>query len=289
MTSRPQQRQQSAGVDFPTPNPDFEFCDQLMNRKMNIIVISAFFAACWSTIGFNVAAQEVNNSGSDQSTLGSTSVRQNAGQQNFDELKREMLLKWPNNRLVRFVFHGHSVPAGYFRGGQVRRFDSYPILFHQQLCELYPTAVIDVCTTAIGGENSKRGSRRFADEVLTLNPDVIFIDYCLNDRAIGVEAAHQYWRTMIEQALNNSVKVVLLTPTPDSHEDILDPETKLAKHSESVRSLGKEYGLPVVDSYELFRQLVAEGADVSDYLSQPNHPNRKGHQLVAERIVQLLQ
>ncbi|WP_146413572.1 SGNH/GDSL hydrolase family protein [Crateriforma conspicua] len=256
---------------------------------MNIIVISAFFAACWSTIGFNVAAQEVNNSGSDQSTLGSTSVRQNAGQQNFDELKREMLLKWPNNRLVRFVFHGHSVPAGYFRGGQVRRFDSYPILFHQQLCELYPTAVIDVCTTAIGGENSKRGSRRFADEVLTLNPDVIFIDYCLNDRAIGVEAAHQYWRTMIEQALNNSVKVVLLTPTPDSHEDILDPETKLAKHSESVRSLGKEYGLPVVDSYELFRQLVAEGADVSDYLSQPNHPNRKGHQLVAERIVQLLQ
>ncbi|MEL6110284.1 MAG: sulfatase, partial [Planctomycetota bacterium] len=70
--------------------------------------------------------------------------------QDFDELKKQLTRQWPNNRLVRFVFHGHSVPAGYFRGGKVRRFDSYPVLFHQQLCDAYPTSVIDVCTTAIG-------------------------------------------------------------------------------------------------------------------------------------------
>lgn len=208
-------------------------------------------------------------------------------QQNFDDLKQQLNLTWPKNRLLRFVFHGHSVPAGYFRAANVRRFDSYPILFHQALCQQYPTAVIDVCTTAIGGENSRPGSKRFAEDVLTMKPDVIFIDYCLNDRGIGVDAAKRCWRTMIEQALENDVKVVLLTPTPDSHEDILDPETKLAKHAESIRELGKDFGLPVVDSYAAFQERVSGGADVNTFLSQPNHPNRKGHEVVAELIMSL--
>jgi lysophospholipase L1-like esterase len=207
--------------------------------------------------------------------------------QNFDKLKAAMKLTWPKNRLVRFVFHGHSVPAGYFRTPTVRRFDSYPILFHQALCKQYSTAVIDVCTTAIGGENSSRGSARFADDVLTMKPDVVFIDYCLNDRGIGVEAAEVHWRTMIEQALKADVKVVLLTPTPDAREDVTDPNTRLAKHADSIRKLGQEFGLPVVDSYAAFTKLVADGADVNSFLSQGNHPNRKGHQVVADLISEL--
>ncbi|TWT81310.1 hypothetical protein CA13_27620 [Planctomycetes bacterium CA13] len=253
-----------------------------MITKNNSVMHAGLFATCWLTIGFNAAAQVGPKFGSGQ-------VRsvQTVNRQSFDELKRELQLKWPNNRLVRFVFHGHSVPAGYFRAGRVRRFDSYPILFHQELCERYPTAVIDVCTTAIGGENAKSGSQRFADDVLSLKPDVVFIDYCLNDRSLGVDVAEESWRKMIEQSLDKDIHVVLLTPTPDSHEDILDPETKLAKHSESIRQLGREFGLPVVDSYALFRELVSEGTNVSKFLSQPNHPNRKGHELVADQILRL--
>lgn len=219
--------------------------------------------------------------------VGTPSSAKSIQQQSFDELKQQMKLTWPKNRLVRFVFHGHSVPAGYFRTPTIQRFDSYPILFHQALCKQYSTAVIDVCTTAIGGENSRPGSKRFADDVLTLKPDVVFIDYCLNDRGIGVEAAEKHWRTMIQQALQAKVKVVLLTPTPDSHEDITDPNTKLAKHADSIRSLGKEFGVPVVDSYAAFQKRVSKGANVKSFLSQANHPNRKGHQVVADLILAL--
>ncbi|MEL7483055.1 MAG: SGNH/GDSL hydrolase family protein, partial [Planctomycetota bacterium] len=28
--------------------------------------------------------------------------------------------EWPNNRTVRVVFHGHSVPAGYFQTPEIR-------------------------------------------------------------------------------------------------------------------------------------------------------------------------
>jgi lysophospholipase L1-like esterase len=205
----------------------------------------------------------------------------------FGDLKQKLTQTWPNNRLVRFVFHGHSVPAGYFRTPIVRRFDSYPVLFHQGLCERYPTAVIDVCNTAIGGENSVSGSKRFADDVLTLKPDVVFIDYCLNDRRVGVDTAQDCWRTMVEQAVAKGVMVVLLTPTPDSKEDISDPDSPLAKHAESIRQLAREFELPLVDSYSQFQRLVGEGADVNDYLSQSNHPNRDGHQVVADQILSL--
>ena len=205
----------------------------------------------------------------------------------FDDVKQSLMLHWPKNRIVRFVFHGHSVPAGYFKTPTIRRFDSYPVLFHQELCELYSTAVIDVCTTAIGGENSQSGADRFAEDVLALKPDVVFIDYCLNDRRIGIDKAEQAWRKMIRQALNRKVKVVLLTPTPDSREDILSADSNLAQHARSIRRLGSEFGIPVVDSFEAFRRQVADGADVSSYLSQPNHPNRNGHEVVAGLILDL--
>ena len=31
------------------------------------------------------------------------------------ELKSEMQIEWPKNRTINLVFHGHSVPSGYFK------------------------------------------------------------------------------------------------------------------------------------------------------------------------------
>ncbi len=199
------------------------------------------------------------------------------------ELKKE----WPKNRTLRFVFHGHSVPAGYFKTPTIQRFDSYPILFQQELCKAFPTAAIDVCVTAIGGENSQRGAERFERDVLNLKPDVVFIDYCLNDRGMGLPAAREAWGRMIEQCIAAGVKVVLLTATPDVGTDILDDTTPLAQHSQQVKDLAAEYGLPVVDSYAEFRSRVVAGTPVGDLLSQSNHPNRAGHELVSRQIVRL--
>ena len=59
--------------------------------------------------------------------------------------------------------------------------------------------VINVIVTAIGGENSESGAARFATDVLCHKPDVVTIDYALNDRDLGLVRAEQAWRQMIEQ------------------------------------------------------------------------------------------
>src|SRR5580658_7887103 len=60
------------------------------------------------------------------------------------EVCAELAKAWPTNRTVNIVCHGHSVPAGYFKTPQVRTFDAYPTLLHEQLCTRFSRAVINV-------------------------------------------------------------------------------------------------------------------------------------------------
>ena len=194
--------------------------------------------------------------------------------------------KWPDNRTINIVCHGHSVPSGYFKTPLVDTFNAYPHLLHKGLKESYPYAVINVFVTGIGGESSDTGAERFGRDVLTLKPDVITIDYALNDRRLGLESARKAWIAMIKKAQEKGIKVILLTPTPDQRNDIKDPNDQLSQHANQVRELAREYHVALVDSYSLFLRYVQNGGVLKDLMSQVNHPNRKGHDLVTKALLE---
>ncbi len=204
----------------------------------------------------------------------------------LDNVKQELSKQWPANKTINLVFHGHSVPAGYFKTPVVNTLDSYPFQLLRELKEIYPYAVVNVINTSIGGEQSASGAKRFKSDVLNHKPDVVFIDYGLNDRKIGLEQSKKAWEQMIRKALKKKVKVILLTPSPDEKVNILDTTTDLAKHALQIRELSKQYGVGLVDSYELFRQKVLAGDRLNLYMAQFNHPNEKGCYLIAEGIMQ---
>ncbi|MDR2761986.1 MAG: SGNH/GDSL hydrolase family protein [Planctomycetaceae bacterium] len=206
----------------------------------------------------------------------------------LDSIKQELQKKWSKNRTINFVFHGHSVPAGYFKTPEVRSFQAYPLLVHQAAKEIYPFAVVNAINTSIGGEQSESGAARFQRDVLTHQPDVIFIDYALNDRSIGLERAKKAWESMIKKAIEQKIKIILLTPTPDWSANILDENASLSKHASQIRELAAKYNVGLVDSYAAFQEKVKSGENVRDYLSQINHPNEKGHKIVTELIMQFL-
>jgi hypothetical protein len=201
------------------------------------------------------------------------------------EIKKTLGTAWPKNRTINIVFHGHSVPAGYFVTPDVQTFSSYPMLVHLQLNQQYPLAVVNVMNTAIGGENAEKGAARFKEDVLKKNPDIVFIDYALNDRGMGLERAKVYWEKMIRLALKKNTKVFLLTPTPDKREDILNPSTNLEKHAAQIRLLAKQFHVGLIDSYALFKKQVEQGIPLDNLMSQVNHPNKAGHLLVAHEIL----
>jgi acyl-CoA thioesterase I len=197
----------------------------------------------------------------------------------------ELSRQWPQNRTVTVVCHGHSVPAGYFRTPIVDTFNAYPYLLHRGLKEQFPYAVVNVIVTAIGGENSEAGAKRFERDVLTLRPDVVTIDYALNDRGIGLARAETAWKAMIAQAKAAGVKVILLTPTPDTNAKLDDPNDPLNQHAEQIRRLARENDVALVDSLAAFQARLHAGEPLESFMSQSNHPNRKGHEIVAAELL----
>ena len=200
-------------------------------------------------------------------------------------IAEELKVAWPNNRTVNIVCHGHSVPAGYFKTPLVDTFNAYPHLWHRALKERFPHAVINVINTSIGGESSDRGAARFASEVLTHRPDIVTIDYSLNDRRIGLDAARISWEEMIVAAKEAGALVLLLTPTADLRAAWDTSEDALAQHAAQVRALAHKHDVGLVDSTTAFQSYVAEGGALEDLMSQVNHPNRKGHDLVVRELM----
>jgi acyl-CoA thioesterase I len=202
----------------------------------------------------------------------------------LQNIVEEMNRQWPRNRTITIVCHGHSVPAGYFKTPVVDTFNAYPQLLHKKLKEQFPFAVLNVIVTAIGGENSEPGAARFVEDVLSLKPDIITIDYALNDRGIGLEKAQTAWQSMINQAQTAGAKIILFTPTADKREDLNNPDSPLSKHAEQIRKLAQSNNVGLVDSYAIFKAYVNNGGQLEKLMSQINHPSRRGHELVVNDL-----
>lgn len=199
------------------------------------------------------------------------------------DLVKLFTAEWPANRTVNIICHGHSVPAGYFKTPEVRTFDAYPHLLHRAIKDRFPKAVVNVIVTAIGGENSEQGAARFELDVLAVRPDVVTIDYGLNDRRIGPERAEAAWSKMIEAAQKQGIKVVLLTPSWDLSATS-KPSDPLLQHAEQIRRLAAKYRTGLADTLRAYLAAEKAGTPLRDLMSQVNHPNRAGHELIVKEL-----
>lgn len=195
---------------------------------------------------------------------------------------------WPDNRKMNIVCHGHSIPCGYMAGNVTKPFDAYPHLLHQKLAERFPHSVINVIVTAKGGENSLEGSLRFQEDVLCHRPEIITIDYGRNDMLLEKHQMESSWSVMIEKALHTKCKIILITPAPDCG-DIYYEEKARKMDDEAIagiiRDLSKRYGVGLADVKQIFDMKFDKGHCRSEYMASVNHPNRAGHEIIAECLI----
>lgn len=173
-------------------------------------------------------------------------------------IKKELQAVWPNNRTVNIVFHGHSVPAGYWADHKVHTLESYPHLVLEKLKTRYPYSPINVIVTAIGGENAVKGQVRFDEDVIRKKPDIILIDYALNDRSAGLVRAKEAWEKMIQEAVRQNIKVILLTPSPDQRVNISTHGNELEQHASQIRHLAEKCQTGLADPFFFSVKLVTK-------------------------------
>jgi hypothetical protein len=89
---------------------------------------------------------------------------------------------------------------------------------------------------------------------------------------------------MIDTALKQKVKIILVTPSPDQRENILDLNNRLVINARQVESLSKEFQVGLANVLPLFQQIFVKNGSLIEVMSHVNHPNRLGHEIIANEI-----
>lgn len=130
----------------------------------------------------------------------------------------------------------------------------------------------------IGGTTSQFGVARAGEDLLAYKPDVVFIEFSVNDSATAL--FQETYEGLVRVVLESGAAVVLIHnvcyDTGFSAEDI---------HLE----IGKHYDLPCVSMRStIYQELLAGRIHNRDITPDDLHPNDAGHALVAKVVTHLL-
>jgi lysophospholipase L1-like esterase len=176
---------------------------------------------------------------------------------------------------------------------------------------------VRVINAGIGGNHTQHARARFEQDVLSHNPDIVIVQFGINDAAVDVwkQPPSSESRVSLADYENNlryfigvlakrDVKIVLMTPnplrwTPKMREmygkppylpdDATGFNAMLRAYADKVRQIANTENVPLIDVYRSFEEFgKQEKQTVSDLLLDGIHPNERGHRLLADQLITLL-
>ena len=176
---------------------------------------------------------------------------------------------------ITLGYLGGSITQGYAASRDANRYASRITAWWQQQ---FPTAKVAAVNAGIGGTGSDYGALRVKQDLLSKNPDVVFVEFAVNDGDNEHSA----------RTLEGVVRQVLGAP--------VSPACVLLFMSHNGRNaqrwhaqVGKHYDLPMVSYRDGLAVEIAAGrlkwADISP---DDIHPNDRGHAMAARYVTALL-
>ena len=168
-----------------------------------------------------------------------------------------------NGEILQVAFLGGSLTWGAQATDPQKT--SYRALVAQKLTETYPRAHFRFHDAAIGGTGSQLAAFRLERDVLVHRPDLVFLDFTINDDAYGAPnpsrlAAYESLIRRLVQAGAAVVQVIL-----PSKQDV-EPHPPLRPLDAVHQQIGALYGLPLADAVTLARERVRSGETTGDLL-----------------------
>lgn len=204
---------------------------------------------------------------------------------------------------LKIVAFGDSTTVGYSVS------EGYPTKLIRRLAGLgIPAAIINA---GVDGDTTSGGRKRLANDVLLHRPDLVIIQFGLNDQSIRLyetpetteshvtpkeftENLRYFTRTL--HAAGS--RVILMTPNPMAWTDTLEfhypagpyldgpraGNKLLLRYAEQVRMVATEEGVELVDVLHEFDEFEKQaGRRLSElFLDDGVHPNEEGYELVAK-------
>ncbi|WML35465.1 SGNH/GDSL hydrolase family protein [Clostridium sp. OS1-26] len=179
------------------------------------------------------------------------------------------------NNKFNIVFLGGSITEG--TGASIYE-NSYTYKVGEYLKVLYKDKNVDIINSGVSGTGSNFGVFRLKTDVIAKDPDLVFIEFAVNDRIENSYNAAVTMEGILKQLSKLKSKpavVILITPTG------------LADACSSVhKRVAYYYGVPVIDIQDyMYRHIGVDDYTWQDISIDNLHPNDKGHSIYAECII----
>ena len=188
--------------------------------------------------------------------------------------------------LMKRAANGESLVIG-FLGGSITQGSlsstpktCYAYLVYEWWKKSFPNAAFSFVNGGLGGTTSHYGGARAWKDVLCYRPDIVTVDFSVNDDANEFfEETYEGTLRRLLAAPSSPAVVVLNNVFYDTGKNAQNYHNRIADH----------YGIPHVSIKDTVYPDVESGKIVRADITPDNlHPNDKGHRLVADEICKLL-
>lgn len=183
--------------------------------------------------------------------------------------------KLDSGKEVTVAFIGGSITEGLTAGAE----KCWAKLTYDRLCEMYPDTKINYVNAGMSGTPSVLGNIRLQRDVLDYNPDLVFVEFAVNDGndQLYKDSYEALVRKVLSQE-NQPAVALYFTVIKSGH-------TCEAYMSE----VGKAYGLPMVSLNNVLAHEFETGRmKWEDYSDDESHPNVWGHEMTCDLIMNML-
>lgn len=221
----------------------------------------------------------------------------------------------PQSPVVTIACLGDSVTHGCFevftnRHGCIdtyyRPTEGYVGQLQAALNEMYPAGAVSMINAGVSGGSAAGGLERLDRDVLAHHPDLVIVNFALNDSCGGMEKISEYaknMQTIMERVLASGAECMLLTPNrmcayidPSIQGEVLVNAAKISTQTQNAgvldayvnaaREAAGRLGVPVADAYAVWNRLEAVGVDTTAMLSNKiNHPTARMHGVFVQAIL----
>ena len=157
----------------------------------------------------------------------------------------------------------------------------YARLVYRWWCGSFPRAEFSYVNAGIGGTTSHFGVARAEEDLLCRRPDVVVVDFSVNDEASSF--FQETFEGLVRKLLGAKPRPAVLVLHNARYDD--------GSNAEEIHGeVADHYGLPRVSIRDTVWEKIKRGTYRREELSADGlHPNDKGHALVADEVIRALE
>ena len=154
----------------------------------------------------------------------------------------------------------------------------------------FPDAKITEIMASIGGTGSELGTYRAQNDLIAKKPDLVFVEFAVNDHAVGEESQRRWSEAIVRQIknANPAADIVFVYTTAKQYETYSKGHTPdTVKWQEEVAN---HYGIPSVNVGQALFEVIRDGGGTWDSLTKDGvHPLDAGYAIYAKTVAEFLE